>query len=277
MKRIVTFLLMGMMCWLNADAAPINRQAALQKAAAFLKEMNISQQLSPVADSKKLAPRRSGAVQYADADPYYVFNRGDGEGFIIISGDDQTEPVLGYCDKGSFDYSQAPDNMKALLAEYENQIVFLWEHPQAIAKAVEKHPKIPQLMTSTWNQGNPYNQKCPNYFGQGLSVTGCVATAMAQVMYYQRDKSTDRTLATIPSYVAPTKHEIYGQLHVDGIPDGSPIDWANMRDSYSGSESAAQREAVANLMLYCGVSVQMDYTNSASGAYSYRVADALKA
>ena len=277
MKRIVTFLLMGMMCWLNADAAPINRQAALQKAAAFLKEMNISQQLSPVADSKKLAPRRSGAVQYADADPYYVFNRGDGEGFIIISGDDQTEPVLGYCDKGSFDYTQAPDNMKALLAEYENQIVFLWEHPQAIAKAVEKHSKIPQLMTSTWNQGNPYNQNCPNYFGLGRSVTGCVATAMAQVMYYQRDKSTDRTLAAIPSYVAPTKHEIYGQLHVDGIPDGSPIDWANMRDSYSGSESAAQREAVANLMLYCGVSVQMDYTNSASGAYSYRVADALKA
>ena len=277
MKRIITFLLMGMMCWLNADAAPINRQAAMQKAAAFLKEMKVSQQLSPVVDVQKLAPRRSRALPAADVDPYYVFNRGNGEGFIIVSGDDQTEPVLGYCDKGSFDYSQTPDNMKSWLAEYENQITYLWEHPQAIAKAVEKHPKVPQLMTCTWNQGDPYNQNCPNYFGQGRSVTGCVATAMAQIMYYQRDKSTDRTLAAIPAYVAPTKHAVYGQLHVDGIPEGAPIDWANMRDSYNSSATAVQREAVANLMLYCGVSVQMDYTNSASGAYSYRVAEALRA
>ena len=120
MKRIITFLLMGMMCWLNADAAPINRQAAMQKAAAFLKEMKVSQQLSPVVDVQKLAPRRSRALPAADVDPYYVFNRGNGEGFIIVSGDDQTEPVLGYCDKGSFDYSQTPDNMKSWLAEYEN-------------------------------------------------------------------------------------------------------------------------------------------------------------
>lgn len=276
MKRTfsITLLMLAMAAVLKA--APISRQQARQQAEQFLAQKGLSQQLSPVSDRAKLPPRQ-GQPGTADADAYYVFNRTSG-GFIIVSADDQTLPVLGYSDQGSFCYSEMPDNMKSLLAEYERQISHLRQHNTVAAPAaVPTHPAIPKLMTCTWNQGNPYNQNCPNYFGQGTSVTGCVATAMAQIMYYQRDKSTDRTLAAIPAYTAPTEHPVYGHLKVDGIPEGSPIDWANMRDNYNGSESFAQREAVANLMLYCGVSVQMDYTNSASGAYSYRVADALKA
>ena len=275
MKRLL-LLFVALMALTMVQAGPITRQQALQQAVQFVKSLGGNQQLEAVAERAKLAPRRQGVSQ---DEAYYVFNRGQNEGFVIISGDDLTPAVLGYTDSGSFDYSQIPDNMKSLLAEYENQIDHLRQQGASARRVplAEKHPKVPQLMTSKWNQGNPYNQNCPNYFSLGKSVTGCVATAMAQVMYYQRDKSTDRTLAAIPAYTAPTKHEIYGQLHVDGIPEGAPIDWANMRDSYNGSESAVQREAVANLMLYCGVSVQMDYTNSASGAYSYRVADALKA
>ena len=92
--------------------------------------------------------------------------------FVIISGDDLTPAVLGYTDSGNFDYSQIPDNMKSLLAEYENQIDHLRQQGASARRVplAEKHPKVPQLMTSKWNQGNPYNQNCPNYFSLGKSV-----------------------------------------------------------------------------------------------------------
>ncbi len=274
MKKILLLLL----CLVTAagiQADPITRQQAQQKANAFLQKRKDTRQLKAVVNHQKLAPRRNTVTTN---DPYYVFNRGEQEGFVIVSGDDKTCDILGYCDSGEFDYNNAPDAMKGLLNDYAAQIEYIQTHPDIpVYDAVPIHPAVPQLMSSKWNQGYPYNLQCPNYFGQGTSVTGCVATAMAQVMYYQRDKSVTETLADIPAYNGTTAYTTGATLHVEGIPVGSPIDWANMRDTYSGSETDAQRLAVANLMHYCGVSVQMDYTNRSSGAYSYRVAEALKA
>ena len=272
MKSKFLWMLAALFCVLMAQAEPITRQQAQQLAESFLSKHTGSRRLSPVVNRRKLAPARQGQ----QADPtYYVFNRGQQEGFIIVSGDDRAEEVLGYCDQGEFDYAQLPLNMRSWLEHYARQIESLRQADTKAPRRVATHPAISQLMTCTWNQNYPYNMNCPNYFGQGTSVTGCVATAMAQIMYYQRSKSTDRTLAAIPAYDTSTEHPTYGHLHVDGIPEGSPIDWDHMRDSYSSS-SATEREAVANLMLYCGVSVEMDYTNSSSGAYSYMVAEALK-
>ena len=277
MNKKILLLTCFCIAWLFGNGEPITRQQALQQAIQFQKEMNVNKRLVAVSDRAKLAPRKGNATQN-DIDPYYVFNRENGEGYIIVSGDDQTIPVLGYCDKGNFDYAKVPDNMKSWLGRYEEQIRNIWKNPELASprNAIQKHPSIPELVTTYWDQGSPYNQNCPNYFGQGKSVTGCVATAMAQILYYQRDKSTNRTLAEMPSYYAMTNNAVYGQLFVEGIPEGSPIDWDNMLDYYTGGESAVQKEAVANLMHYCGVSVEMDYSNSGSGAYSFRVPEALK-
>ena len=277
MNRRLLLLTCFCIAWLFGNAEPITRQQALQQALQFQKEKKVNKRLIAVSDRAKLAPRKGQATP-SDIDPYYVFNRENDEGYIIVSGDDQTIPILGYCDNGNFDYAKIPDNMKSWLGRYDEQIRRIWENPESALPlaAIQKHPSIPELVTTMWDQGSPYNQNCPNYFGQGKSVTGCVATAMAQIMYYQRDKSTNRTLAEIPSYYTATNNATYGQLFVEGIPDGSPIDWDNMLDYYNGGETNAQKEAVANLMLYCGVSVEMDYSNSGSGAYSYRVPIALK-
>ena len=268
MKKKTTLLLLMAFSLLTAMAAPITQEQAQKRATAFLRQCKGSSVLTPVAANR--TGMMKGKADKATT-PYYVFDRGQNEGFVIVSGDDQTIDVLGYCDQGTFDYKQMPEAMREWLDDYAAQIAYLQRTPGArLSAAVPTHPALPKLMTTTWNQGNPYNLTCPDYFGQGRSVTGCVATAMAQILYYQRAKSVTTIQANIPAYVTGNN------LNVEGINEGAPIDWDNMRNSYSGSETQAQRLAVANLMLYCGVSVRMDYTNSSSGAYSFDVATALR-
>ena len=257
-----------------ANAEPITREQARKKAEAFLVKQQKSGQLKAVTNSRKLAPRRSSGAAASAPQEYYVFNRGEDEGYVIVSGDDQTEPVLGYCDQGAFDYEQLPPAMQELLDGYSRQIALLQkDRGVVVTDVVPTHPKVTELMKSKWNQGYPYNLACPEYFSLGRSVTGCVATAIAQILYYHREKSVSETTAAMPAYDTWTSHPTYGRLHVEGIPEGSPIDWENMKDEY-GSATEKQRKAVADLMHYCGVAVNMDYTNSSSGAQSYAAYEA---
>ena len=260
------------------EARPVTREQARQRAAVFMEERHDTKKLTPVDMQLKLGPRRLVAGQAVQQ--YYVFDRGIDEGFVIVSGDDATaESILGYCDNGSFDYEQLPPNMREWLDDYALQIQYLQAQSDQQGQSVHRvstHPAIATLMSSKWDQGSPYNDACPLYFSLGRSVTGCVATAYAQILYYQREKMVTETQAAMPSYNTYTEHPTYGTLFVQGIPKGSPIDWANMRDTYSGGESAVQKKAVADLMHYCGVGVKMDYTNSASGAQSYEVYNALR-
>ena len=262
---------------IGLSAAPITREQARQRAEAFLKATRGNKMLTPVNNKAKLSPRRLVKGKTTETELYYVFNRGEQEGYVIVSGDDQTRPVLGYTDEGEFDYAQLPDNMRYWLEGYEQELLYLSQHPETLTEKpryAPTHEAIAPMVTTRWNQGAPYNDECPMYFSLGRSITGCVATAMAQVLYYQRAKSVSETQAAIPAYDTYTAHPTYGHLHVEGIPAGSPIDWDNMLDSYGSGATAKQKLAVAQLMHYCGVSVQMDYTNSSSGANSYRVADA---
>ena len=277
----------------GALAKPITPQQARQRASAFLQQQGRgSQRLTAVdasvsgakrtwdyqASGQRPAKAATNGQQTAEAQPYFVFDRGLGEGFVIVSGDDAVaEPILGYCERGTFDFDQLPPNMQEWLGDYARQIATLSTSQQAAAiHRIPTHPKVSQLMTSEWSQGSPYNDECPMYFNLGRSVTGCVATAYAQILYYHREKMVTETQAAMPAYNTWTSHPTYGQLHVDGIPAGAPLDWANMVDTYGSSRTAAQKLAVAQLMHYCGVAVHMDYTNGASGAQSGEVDDALR-
>ncbi len=276
LRRLATVVLLSLCFCLVAQADPITRQQAQQRAEAFLQNAQGSKRLSPVRSSAKLAPRHKAAT--TDFELYYVFNRGDQEGYVIASGDDKTLPVLGYTDSGEFDYKQLPDNMRAWLTDYETQLAYLREHPELLQTAphyAPVHAAIEPMVTSHWSQGAPYNNECPMYFNLGRSVTGCVATAMAQLLYYWRDISVTETQAAMPAYDTWTSHDTFGNLHVEGIPANSPIDWANMIDNYGGSYTGKQATAVAQLMHYCGVAVHMDYTNASSGAQSAEVATGL--
>ena len=273
------FVLVCMMVSLVLNAGPITREQARQRAVSFLEKASGSRQLAPVVNRARLSPRRIAKKGSVETELYYVFNRGDNQGFVIATGDDKLRPVLGYTDEGEFDYNSLPDNMRSWLENYENELKYLSEHPECLAKAPRYapiHKAVAPMVTTKWNQTWPYYNECPQYFTLGQSVTGCVATAMAQVLYYQRAKSVTETQADMPAYSTRTAHADYGKLAVDGIPAGSPIDWDNMLDSYTSSATAKQQLAVAQLMHYCGVAVQMDYSSSQSGAFSYMVANGMK-
>ena len=281
MKHLLklTFLLLAIFLPATAVANPITLQQAQQNAMSFLQRNGKSISSS----SLRQARLRSTSTT---ADSYYIFNIGSHEGYVIAAGDDCAPAILGYADAGYIDVDSMPVNLQSWLEEYAQQIQFMQENGFASLKAPEltsSYAVIPPLMTTTWGQDDPYNQNCPDFFSYGKSVTGCVATAMAQVMYYHRANSVPQTTAQIPAYNCRTLwlngSDTLGHIHVDAIPAGSPIDWSNMLDSYSGSATTTQKQAVANLMKYCGASVRMNYANAwsgGSGAYSSDVPIALK-
>ena len=280
MKSLITstFLLLALLLPATAAANPITRQQAQQNAMTFLESKGKSINIPFL----RQAPSKSST---AATEGYYVFNIGNNEGYIIASGDDCAPAILGYADSGHIDIDSLPENMKGWLEEYERQIQFMQEkgspsfHQPGLTS---NFPAISPLLTTTWGQDDPYNQNCPDFFGYGKCLSGCVATAMAQVMYYHRSNSVNQTTATIPAYTCSRTWDFgYGpqRISVDSIPAGSAINWNAMKDSYQGLATPVQKRAVANLMKYCGASVQMDYAdrnNGGSGAYSSKVPIALK-
>ena len=257
-----------------ALANPISREQALQNARDFF------------AAKGKVLPERSfrhapvkNGVLTVEAN-YFVFNVGDDQGFVIAAGDDCVPAILGYADRGTFAGDSLPANVKWWLDGYSNAIGRLQASGQQAPRRAPTHAAIPALLTCQWNQGSPYNMYCPQFFDTGETcVTGCVATAMAQIMYYHRVRSVRSVQADIPGYTCATDWENYGKMTVQGIPKNSPIDWNDMTDTYNSRSTDAAKRAVANLMKYCGVSVEMDYGRSStggSGAVSQHVVTALK-
>ena len=236
----VLFVSIGMM------AGVVTQQQALQKAKAFMQGKKI-----------QTGQLRMAAGSSSGASSYYVFNTEGKDGFVIVSGDDRTDAILGYADSGEMDLTKLPENVKAWLDGYDRQIKALGD-AQVNSKPRTTMAPVEYLIKTQWNQGNPYNQQCPEYNGK-LCVTGCVATAMAQVMYYYK-YPTD-AVNGVSAYTTR------GGLSVPEL-GSTTFDWANMRTTYSGGESTtdASAQAVANLMRYCGQLVEMDYNPKGSGA-----------
>ena len=272
MKKSVLSFLCLVLCVLMAQAGPVDKQQAQQQAQAFFAKKGKT--LKKVSKPYK-APRKAATTDEAY---YYVFNSEGNNGFVIVSGDDRTAPVFGYSDTGSFDEKNIPENMRAWLEGYVEEIKALDSETPVMSsdapltgmrKAESVKRPIAPLITTKWNQDSPYNDNCPTYNGSKCA-TGCVATAMAQVMYYYRAQSVSATTAEIPAYTISKRG-----ISIPATPANSPIDWANMTDTYSSSSTAAQNAAVAALMAYCGRSVEMEYGPS-SGAVSQYVPSALE-
>lgn len=277
MKRLLLLVsLITTAAWSWAD--PITERQALRQAQDFLaaKGITMTQQ------ARAKAYQAPGST--ATTSPYYIFNAGDNHGFVVVSGDDRTESILGYVSSGTYDSALLPDNFKAWMESYARQIKYLQSHNIQVSRpAFSSAPTttIQPMLTTKWNQTEPYNNACPTFFTGDKCVTGCVATAMAQLLRYHSQHSSSMTTticADIPAYYCSTRWNDNQQIHVDTIPSGTTIDWSNMLDSYSGSTTTTQQNAVANLMLYCGAAVQMNYADAAnggSGASSAQVPNAL--
>ena len=271
MKHLLLTISM-LLLTIEVSAGDISREQACEIAGQFLKKKSIERMLTPVETQK---PMRRGSN--GEADCFHVFNVGQDEGFVIVSGDDRTPEILGYSLSGSFDADNLPPAMKALLNHYSEEIRLIQEGSAVAAARRAPHPSVAEMMTVKWGQDDPYNRKTmTGYYTNGNSfqcVTGCVATAMAQVLYHQH--FVDKTQAEIPGYQNPLIYR-EGTGYMNAVPAGTVLDWAHMVDSYNGSETETQKNAVASLMMYCGVAVHMRYAYKESAASVSDIPEALK-
>ena len=263
-KNFLLLLSLMLLLSVSAIAGPRSYQQAkaiAQRQAAMLGiEMD-----AEVAASAKAAPRMSvSSAVSPSATCYYVFANGEDKGFTIVSGDDRMPEVVGYSAQGTYDPDHLPANYVGFMKAYQETVEALlkgdaqvsgglaevrqWRAERAGTAAV-----APLLGGIKWDQREPYNNMCPLYKGTNRSVTGCVATAMAQVMmYYQYPKELE---TTIKAYNTQT----YG-IQIPEISSGATYDWDNMLPDYSKSDyNSAQADAVAKLMYHCGAAVKMDY------------------
>lgn len=205
----------------------------------------------------------NGAVDY-----YYVFNAQDATGFVIIAADDAVTPVLAYSDVNAFDAAHLPENMTKWMERYKQaiaaaialnatadaEVTARWtalQHPASPALDAEDRTVNP-LLTTTWDQSPYYNALCPFDAGANQrTVTGCVATAMSQIMKYW---SYPATGTGFHSY----DHPQYGTLSANFA--NTTYNWGGMPNSINVNNTA-----IATLMYTVGVSVEMNYGVAATG------------
>lgn len=292
MKRTILSLL-AFMVVMVVWADDITAQQALQQAQSF-----IQQRETVGSRPKRIKGSPMKLTMVKQVSGLYLFNINDNGGFVIVSNDDRTRPILGFSDSGAIDPDNMPSNMRAWLQGYADEIAWAKQHNIAtvtnVGKATSTGPvnaprrvgshstkSIAPLVSTTWNQDAPYNNMTPYYSvdqstgsvsysstgGTYHCATGCVATAMAQVMKYHEWPKNSTT--SIPLYQWGNAGITLSSL------SATTFDWDNMLDSYSGSYTTAQANAVATLMKYCGWSVKMNYGPS-SGSNTDKVAEALR-
>lgn len=264
-------LLLFAMCFvqLMAFAGPRSYQQALKIAQQQAERLGIS--MDAMSPQPRMVQKTNGI------DPaYYVIENGTNKGYTIVSADDRLPEIVGYAKQGNYTEDTLPEAYVEFITAYQKFVEEVKAgNPHALRTAAEAkalresasytQPTVaPLLGNIQWNQGDPYNRMCPEYDGVNKAVTGCVATAMAQVMGYWKYPS--QLQADIPGYTTGTYN-----INVPGISkdtDGT-YDWDNILPQYnSGNFNDDQANAVAKLMHHCGVAVQMNYGPS-SGAVVY--------
>lgn len=246
MKKLVLTAIAAL-CASGLWAAPVNVERAKTTATSFMKA--------------QLGANMTVKEVVASTDTYYIMNLNP-TGWVVVSADDTTEPVLGYSPKGRLNWSMVPSNMRGMLNVYSSEIKTIRtarkaQHPEwralsrptrAVSRAAvdEVQPMIPINM----NQDSPWNKYCPGD-GKTKSYVGCVAVAMSQAMSVQRFPGQPRGRK---SYVASN----YGTLSVN-FDTEKPYDWDAL---IAGTNSC---DEAARLLYHAGVSVEMNYGTEGSG------------
>ena len=226
----------------------------------------------------------------------YLFCTADNNGFIIVAADDIATPILGYSTSNALQGEGLPENLAGWLQHYSDEIaaarangytgdaktVELWVRYGSGAKVQggKSRKSVQPLIATRWDQGTPYNLKCPydkNGSNQSVrSVTGCMATAMSQVLKYWewpiKGNGNKTYTCTTLSENAPTRTITanFDTLYLwDKMPAGGDV-------VPTSGWNAQQKNAVALLIFHCGVSVGMDYRYTQSSASSSDIPNALR-
>lgn len=201
----------------------------------------------------------------------YVFNRSSSDGYLIVSANDCVSPLLGYSESGAIDSDKLPLQMKKWLEGYSRQI----ESSSMLKPGLNDGSTqfflpgkdvIKPLLTTKWDLDEPYNAECPEFDGKKAS-TGCVATAMAQIMKYFQYPIIGKE--SISYYCANLSQPL--EMNFSTV----NFNWNSMLDDYSGSYSEAQLAAVTTLMKACGYAVKMNYGPGESSTEGREIINAM--
>lgn len=260
-KRFTLLLVITVLACFMLQAVQVSETQAR-----MLAEQFFNTSLPVQAPAMKAKPRGKVAA------PFYVYNNPEQPGWVIIAGDDRARTVLAWGDEYYFDENDVPECVQDWLSTYAVQIANIDnatpEPPlttQGIASSGGKSRIAPMLM-SNWAQGLPFNQENPTYTSTSGSTeycpTGCVATAMAQILYYYQSKTST---TAIPAYTSSK----------DGITVDYPelpattFNYSIMSPWYDAAvNTSAGAQETARLVKYCGQSVIMKYGKSTSSATS---------
>ena len=256
---------LGMAC---AKADPVDVQKARRIAAYYLQING-----APNVELTDI----SSTMPYQE---FYTFVGSNGRGFVLVSGDDCVVPILGYSTTEVFSVKGMPINIRGWLEDFEAQIRFykslparrltadrtaeeaalrdVWDRlSRGMAPELPMLTSVSPLLSTRWDQSPYYNNLCPydSYYSE-RTVTGCVATATAQIMKYWNHPATG-----YGSY--SYTHSTYGTLSANF--GTTTYAWSSMPDSLISSSTATQKTAVATLMYHVGVAVEMDYNVSSEG------------
>ncbi|MBR3093951.1 MAG: C10 family peptidase [Bacteroidaceae bacterium] len=257
-KLLLTFCLA--LLTVAANANPITPSQAKKKAEKTLRAIRKADiDVVPVSMPAEVNSRIQGD---ATEDAYYIFNAKDGQGFAIVAADDNMPAILAYSDTGEFPSDgDMPDGLIGFLefcSEYQADV------RKGVAPAVrladeEATVIVAPLLTSKWGQDAPYNYYCPTpKGGQGNCPVGCVATAMAQIMYKWQWPATGKGAVSYDSSA--------GTLEVDFTQ--STYQWDLLQDNYPTLfKNETKRAAIAKLCYDCGVASRMQYRAGSSGTH----------
>lgn len=210
-------------------------------------------------------------------DAFYIFAPVEGKGFVIVAADDRVRPVLAYSFHNAAMRDTVGRDMAWWLDGWQHQIDAArneksdirnseWQRLLEGGDTPSPLTALAPMVTTQWDQDNPYNDSCPsaNVWGHTMhAATGCVATAMAQVMKYWNYP------------VRGTGTHTYYSTSVTGYGSGfgnqtanfgaTVYDWDNMPDRLTSVSSNVQKAAVATLMYHCGVACDMSYGTAYEG------------
>nr|MCR5013580.1 C10 family peptidase [Bacteroidales bacterium] len=265
-QSLLVIVLTAMSMMLNAK--PVDRSKASALASGFIHLMMEEQSRE---DEVVSFQEWNESHSYAHL---YLFN--GNHCFVLLSADDRAYPILGYSLDRCFDVDDMAENTSSWLRSYNDDIQYLIENDiEATEEVAESwlslengvlqvpadRAEVAPLLGTSWGQREPFNYYCPNH-----TMTGCVSTAMAQIMKYWEYPNKGKGSH---SY----SHPSYGTLQANF--GSTTYDWDHMPMVATASSPTAVQQALGTLSYQCGVAVEMNYGQEVSTSVSPIVCDAM--
>ena len=289
MKKLITlsFIVIYIFSY-TANAKQVNKETAERVALEFIKQQKRESSKNSLS-IKRVSVTNANIPSLRAIDEetpyYYIYNIGENDGFVIVSGDDRISPILGYSTSGQFDFSHLPPATDKLLCYYQDLIKNAIDSnltpsdivKQNWVKTETGNIETKNLQTALWDQGSPYNDKCPVYQNNDRSMTGCGATALSIIMKHHRWPATGKGGNSYES------ESLNGNIPISESFEGTPYRWDLMPDKYIDENytpiyTPEEADAVSTIMYHAGVASSMNYgidSYGSSGAYFSNMATAL--